>query len=145
MAQAPELYPFISFPDLLQLHGTWQWVKFGEDIRLKSINYTHCVNPRMGGPNANARARDIYEGNIVIGHVHWLAINYKGNAKNEQHVGASFGWLGNPDKADYLHKIEARRWTHGIGIGYIVNNITHLYPVPFINRQCVIEGRVFRA
>jgi hypothetical protein len=145
MRKAPELWPFVNFPRLLELHGRWKWIKFGGDVRLDSINYTHCVSSRTTGENAAIKARDEYQGNAAIGHVHWLGINYRGNAKGKQHVGASFGWLGDYEQADYLHRIQAMRWTQGMGIGYVVDGVTHLQPVPFINGTAVVEGRVFRA
>lgn len=145
MSKAPELWPYVNWPKLLELQNRWKWVRFGDDIRLDNINYTHCVNPRTTGENAHMKARDAYEGNAVIGHVHWLGINYKGNAKGEQHVGATFGWLGDYEQADYLHRIECLRWTHGMGIGHVVDGVTHLTPIPFINGVAVVEGKIFRA
>lgn len=143
--RAPELYPFVNFPKLLDLQDRWKWVKYGDDVRIASINYTHCVSPRTASETSMMKARDEYQGNAVIGHVHWLGVNYRGNAKGEQHIGASFGWLGDFSQVDYLHRVQARRWTHGFGLGYVVDGVTHLQPVPIIKGKCVIEGRVFSA
>lgn len=145
MSKAPELWSFVNWPRLLDLQGRWRWIRFGGDVRLDNINFTHCVNPRTTGENAHMKARDTYEGNASIGHVHWLGINYRGNAKGEQHVGATFGWLGDYKQADYLHRIEALRWTQGMGIGHVVDGVTHLQPIPFIKGVAVIDGKVFRA
>ena len=52
-------------------------------------------------------------------------------------MGASFGWLGDPDKADYMHAIKAKRdWATGFGVGIMdeKTGITHLQPVPVIGR-----------
>lgn len=82
---------------------------------------------------------------MVTGHDH--AINYcvRGNATGEAHVSPTFGWLGDRDKVDYMHKIKAYRdWALGFGIGYLGDNgYIYLVPVPIVDYTCVVEGRLF--
>jgi hypothetical protein len=87
------------------------------------------------------------QGNIELsGNTHRISYMVEGNAKGESHVGASFGWLGDVTKTDYMHKVKANRdWALGFGIGYLrPDGIVHIVPVPIIKYSCIIEGELIK-
>ncbi len=64
----------------------------------------------------------------------------------KSHVGASFGWLGDLSKADYMTRVSAmRNWRLGFGFGEMEDNGTvHLHAVPIIDYRCIVNGRLIR-
>jgi hypothetical protein len=71
----------------------------------------------------------------LSGNCHKLEYFVTGCARGVAHVGASFGWLGDPDKADYMHAIKAKRdWAHGFGVGLMdeTTGVTYLQPIPIV-------------
>jgi hypothetical protein len=69
----------------------------------------------------------------------------EGNAKGVPHVGASFGWLGDVEKVDYMHRIRANRdWVLGFGVGVVrENGVIHLQPVPIVQYSCMVGLELF--
>jgi hypothetical protein len=71
-----------------------------------------------------------------------------GDATGDHQVGAQFGWLGDVDKVDYLHRIKVKRlWSLGFGLGYMdeKTGVTHLVPVPIVNYKVNVAGKEFKA
>jgi hypothetical protein len=102
---------------------------------------THCV----GNSSNAAKAFADYQDNVVTHHNHAIDYMVRGNAKGIPHVSATFGWLGDVSKVDYLHKVKARKnWALGFGVGYLeANGCIHLQPVPLVNYRVVVEGKLF--
>lgn len=135
--KAPELYGMISVEQLLGLKKAgWSYTPYGATLRLGDTRFTHDLG--SSGEGAPNKARDTYQANAVIGHVHGMRSDYKG-AKG----GHSFGWLGNYEAIDYMHQTTARyQWQHGCGIGYLdTAGRMRLVSVPFTGGACVVEGR----
>lgn len=135
---APKLYRRIRLPHLLGLNEGpasrhWEYVPYKQTIKIGQVHYTHDTG--RSGKFAASQSREDFESNAVIGHCHRLQYFITGCAQGIPHVGASFGWLGNPDKADYMHAIKAKRdWATGFGVGLLdeKTGITYLQPVPVI-------------
>lgn len=81
----------------------------------------------------------------LTGNTHRLAYEVRGRLGGSPYLAAMFGWLGDPKSVDYLHQAKAAHWTHGFGLGYVQSNgVVHVVPVPIINGECVVEGRLIR-
>lgn len=144
--KAPELFGLVGARELFRLDERgWSWTPYRQSRKQGSVHVTHdCGN---AGAFAHIKALDTFQGNVVIGHTHRMAISYAGNAKGKAHVGAMLGWLGDVNQMDYMHKITALRgWQLGFGIGYQENNGTmHLQAVPIIDYRCVVDGIMYLA
>jgi predicted phosphodiesterase len=143
--EAPALFGTVDVPSILELGDRWEFVPYKEHIQIGKVYATHDTG--KAGQNAHLAAQADFQDNVVIGHTHRLAYAVVGNAKGNPHVAAMFGWLGDRDKADYMHTIKARRdWALGFGIGYrTASGVTYLQPVPIVNYTCVVEGKLYRA
>jgi hypothetical protein len=89
---------------------------------------------------------DAFQHNIVIGHTHRLGYAVEGNAQGERHVTAMFGWLGDVEQIDYMHRVKAiKDWSLGFGIGYLEpkTGTVYLVPIPIVNYTCVVEGKLY--
>jgi hypothetical protein len=143
--KAPELYSVLSVEELFQLKKRgWKVTQYREHLRIGALNITHDTG--KAGKYAVSRSQGDFEGNAVIGHVHSMSVVYAGNAKGKTHVGASFGWLGDVNQCDYMHKIVAlRSWQLGFGIGFLEPNGTaHLQAIPIVNGRCVVNGELIQ-
>jgi len=143
--KAPELHSVISIPKLLGITKDFIYVPYKEHYRLGKLNLTHDTG--TAGRYAHYKALDAFQHNVAIGHTHRMGYAVEGNAKGERHVTAMFGWLGDINKVDYMHKIKSTRdWSLGFGIGYLDEKTGNVYlvPVPIINYTCLIEGNLIR-
>lgn len=144
-SKAPELFGLLKIPELFRLRARgYQYVPYKADTRIGKLYATHDTGP--AGRTAVFKNLDTYQHNIVTGHTHRIAYVVEGNAKGEAHVSASFGWLGDKAKTDYMHKVKANRdWALGFGHGWVrEDGIVHLVPVPIINYTCVVNGKLFK-
>jgi predicted phosphodiesterase len=141
---APPLFSMLTIPKLLRLKDRgWHYTPYQRALKIGKLHITH--DEGTAGPQAHERARSSFEGNVVIGHTHRMALSYRGNAKGRSHVGAMFGWLGNIDRIDYMHRVRAQQWQLGFGVGYMQTNGTvHLQAVPIIDGACVVAGKLIR-
>jgi predicted phosphodiesterase len=144
--KAPELFDYISIPKILELKDKgFKYVPYKQSYRLGKLNITHdCGN---AGRYAHYKSLDTFQHNIVIGHTHRLGYAVEGNAQGERHVAAMFGWLGDVEQVDYMHRVKAiKDWTLGFGIGYLdpSTGVVYLVPVPIVNYTCQIEGKVYK-
>jgi predicted phosphodiesterase len=131
-------------PDILKLKDRgWHYVDYKQHYKLGKLHVTHDCG--KAGMNAHMDAEATFQSNAVIGHTHRLGYSVRGNMKEEHHVGAMFGWLGDPDQAEYMHRAKAlREWAHGFGIGYMdAEDNVYLVPVPIFNGKCLVEGKIY--
>lgn len=145
MTSAPPLYSMIKVEKLFDLKKRgWSYTPYQRSLRIGKLHVTH--DEGNAGPYAHERARASFEGNCVIGHTHRLAVSYRGNAKGTCHVGAMFGWLGDINRIDYMHRVRAQQWQLGFGVGYLLPSGTvHLQGVPIVNGACVVAGSLIRS
>lgn len=141
---APALYEECVENDLFGL-GVWKVVPYMEDTQLGALNLTHDIG--LAGMTSTRKTMHEYGDNAVIGHNHNLQYFVEGNAKGVTHVGASFGWLGDRDLADYKHKMKARKeWALGFGTGVhrVSTGAVYLTPHPILNDYtCCFDGRIY--
>lgn len=141
---APELHSLISIPKILELKEKgFQYVPYKEHYKIGKLNVTHDTG--TAGRYAHYKSLDAFQHNVVIGHTHRLGYAVEGNASGERHVTAMFGWLGDINEVDYMHKIKAtREWSLGFGIGYLdpKTGVVYVVPVPIVNYTCLVEGKV---
>jgi hypothetical protein len=141
---AKEMDGIVNTDQLLRLsdHG-WTITKYKNHTQVGKAYVTHDLG--KAGDNAVKDAVASYQDNVVINHTHRMQYRVEGNAKGIPHVGASFGWLGDVTKVDYMHRIRANRdWALGFGVGYLrENGLIYLQPVPIVAYSCVVEGELF--
>lgn len=145
--KAPELFTLIGTDNLLELtENDWEFVPYRETARVGKLHITH--DTAQGGKYSTARALDTFQHSVVIGHHHAMQYFVEGDATGKYRVGAQFGWLGDVEAVSYMHKIKAlRSWSHGIGLGHHDTKTGHVWlvPVPFIDYQACVEGRIYSA
>jgi predicted phosphodiesterase len=143
-SNAPAVYSMLKIDKLLELKERgWRVTPYQRSLKIGKLWITH--DEGNAGPQAHERARATFEGNVVIGHTHRMALSYRGNARGRSHVGAMFGWLGDVEHIDYAHRVRAQQWQHGFGVGYMQNNGTvHLQAIPIIEGSCVVAGKLIR-
>lgn len=146
MDKAPELFNMVKIEKILELkQNGFKYVPYKDHYTIGKLNITHDVG--TAGRFAHYKSLDSFQHNIIIGHTHRLGYAVEGNAQGERHLTAMFGWLGDIESVDYMHKVKATRdWTLGFGIGYLdkKSNCVYVTPVPIINYTCVIEGKLFK-
>ena len=145
--KAPELWQMVSIEKWLGIKD-WEVVDYKDHTTLGRLHLTHDVGKT--GRMAVFNALDTYQHSVVTGHAHRLAYVVEGNAIGEQKLSAQFGWLGDPDAVDYMHKANVRKnWALGFGVGYLnpENGLVYLTPVPIVkdgaNHTCVVNGKLY--
>lgn len=145
--KAPELYGLVSVPQLLRLEERgWEWIAYRDHKKRGTVHYTHDTG--HAGRYAVYRSLDVYQHSVATVHTHRMALVVEGNAVGEPKVSAQFGWLGDVNRVDYMHRAKAKKdWSLGFGIGYTDNQTGHtwLTPVPIVEYRCVIEGKLLKA
>lgn len=145
--KAPELFGIVSIPQLFHLaEQGWKCISYKQDYRLGKLYITHDVG--NSGRYGTYHVLDAYQHSVVTAHLHRLSYVVEGNAVGEYKVGAQFGWLGDVEAVDYMHRIKARRnWTLGFGVGYLnpKTGTVYVQPVPIIKGTCVVGGKGFEA
>lgn len=145
--KAPELFQFIDVPKLLHLEARgWEYVPYKHSIKLGKLNLTHDVG--TAGRYAVYKALDAFQAPVVTVHTHRLSYVVEGDASGDCQVSAQFGWLGDVEQVDYLHRVSSKRnWALGFGYGYIdkATGYAYLVPVPIVNNTAIVEGRFYSA
>ena len=144
--KAPELLGLVSLDELLKLsENGWEHVPYRQHARIGKLYLTHDTG--QGGKYTTARALETFQHSVVIGHHHQIQYFVQGDATGQHQVGAQFGWLGDVEKADYMHQIKARRsWSLGFGVGYHdrASGFVYLQPVPLVDYTACVEGQIYR-
>ena len=140
--KAPELFGLHKIPELLTLDDFWEFIPYKDHIQIGKLYLTHDTG--SAGATAHEKARSDFDGNTIIGHTHRIAFSVRGSLRGAAHVGAMFGWLGDPARTDYMHRVKASKdWAHGFGVGYMEpSGVVHLVPIVIVNGSCVIEGKL---
>ncbi len=141
--KAPELFHFVKLEKVLSLKAKgFTYIPYRRTYKVGKLALTHDLG--NAGRYAHYKALDCHQGNIVIGHTHRIGFAVEGNTRGERHVSAMFGWLGDNESIDYMHKDKiAKNWSHGFGIAYIEDSgNAHIQPVTIMpDYSCIIEGR----
>jgi predicted phosphodiesterase len=148
--KAPELFNVVGISELLQLEERgWEYTSYKDDTDVGAVHFTHDVG--ASGRNAAFKALDTYQHSVVTGHTHRMQYLVEGNATGEVKLSAQFGWLGDRNQIDYMHRAKVYKdWALGFGVGYINSNsgIVYLTPVPIIEVQgsytCMVNGVLYQ-
>jgi predicted phosphodiesterase len=145
MDKAPELYDFISTPHILDLQKKgFKYVPYKQAYKIGKLNITHDTG--TAGRYAHYKSMDAFQNNVIIGHTHRLGYAVEGDAMGNRHVCAMFGWLGDIEEVDYMHRIKAvRDWSLGFGVGYLnpKTGVVYVVPVPIVNYTACVEGKLY--
>jgi predicted phosphodiesterase len=147
--KAPQFEGLISIPQVLGLKARgWEFTPYRQYATLGKLTLTHDVG--YAGRYAPHRTLDALQSSVVFGHTHRLGLLVESNLKGESKVAASFGWLGDLDAVDYMHKGKVTRdWSLGFGIGYLDTDTEYvqLTPIPLLPYKggltCMVEGAAF--
>jgi hypothetical protein len=144
--KAPELFGMIDVPSVLGLtENGWDFVEYRNHQKRGAVHYTHDTG--SAGRYAAFKSLDIYQHSNVTGHTHRLVYVVEGNAVGEAKLSASFGWLGDVDKIDYMHRAKAKKdWSLAFGVGYEDTQTGHCFltPMPIVEGRCVFNGELFK-
>lgn len=142
--KAPALFGLVTEADLLELdENGWDFVPYRQHTKIGKLYLTHDVGG--SGKYTTARALETFKHSCVIAHHHAIQYFVSGDATGEYYVGAQFGWLGDIDQVDYMHKVKvSTSWALGFGVGYhnTETGIVYLVPVPIVNNTCCLEGKI---
>lgn len=145
--RAPELYDFLDVPSLFRLDKRgWKVTQYKDHDTLGKLYLTHDVG--FSGRYAVYQTGDTFNHSVVTGHSHRMGYVVENDATGKNpRLSAQFGWLGDTEQLDYMHKAKARKfWPQGFGIGYSDGEgIQYLSPIPIIYGKCVVEGKLYRA
>jgi hypothetical protein len=139
--RAGDIYSRVVQEDWLGFKSTgWEVLDYRDYAQLGKLFITHEV-----AANGAEKVLNAVQNNIVSGHDHQINYLIRGTALGDYHVSATFGWLGDIEHADYMHKLKAQRqWALGFGVGYLRDNgMIYLQPVPIVKNSCVVEGKLF--
>lgn len=145
--KSPELHNFVTVDKALELsQNGWEITEYRDYTNVGKLSLTHDTG--QGGKYTAARAAETFQASVAIGHHHAMQYFVTGDAKGERKLGVSFGWLGDADAADYMHRIKARQlWSLGFGLGYhdTRNDLVYVTPVPILrdgdNYESIVEGK----
>lgn len=142
--QAPDLQEFVDWRGVLQLDRRgWRVTDYKSSLAYGHLRLTHDVG--RAGVQAARQSRMDTGHSIAFGHTHQLQVSYGGTVTGDRHVGATLGWLGDPEAVDYRHRDLVRReWQHGFGVAhFLASGEFWLQAVPVVKGRCVVDGRVY--
>jgi hypothetical protein len=145
--RAPDLDGVVDgVPGLLRLRQRgWTYVPYKRDHSLGKLHTTHDVG--QCGRYSVYRCLDTYQHTVASGHAHRMAYVVEGNATAEVKLSAQFGWLGDVEAIDYMHRVKALKdWALGFGVGYLHPETGRVYlqPVPIVGYTCVVNGKLYQ-
>lgn len=144
--RAPELFNLVQIPDLFHLEDRgWEYTPYKESKQIGKIWATHDIG--VSTKYAVFRAAETFMHSNVTGHTHRMTQTIQGDATGKKFISTSFGWLGDPEQCDYMHKVKARRdWANGFGIGYMNKDTgdTYFQPIPIFDDQAVVNGKIYK-
>lgn len=131
--KAPELFETITVSKYLRLNERdWELTPYKQATKLGKLWITHDVG--NVGRYSLFRAADTFQHSVVVAHTHHMGLIVEGNATGEHFVAAQFGWMGDVNRVDYIHRVKAERsWTLGFGTGLMrEDGVVYLTPHPII-------------
>jgi predicted phosphodiesterase len=144
--KCPELWGMVNTEAAFKLkERKWQYVPYRKDFKLGKVYLTHDVG--TSGRNAAHKTIDTYMHSAITGHTHRMIYVVEADGVGEPVLSAQFGWLGDVEKIDYLHRIQAvKNYVLGFGVGYLerATGVLYTVPVPIIRNKCLLNGKVYR-
>jgi hypothetical protein len=142
--QAPDLQEFVDWRGVLQLDRRgWRVTDYKTSIQYGRLRLTHDVG-RAGVQAARQSRLDVGH-SVAFGHCHSLQVSYGGTVDGGRHVGATLGWLGDPEAIDYRHRDMVRReWQHGFGTAHFTaSGEFWLQAHAIVRGRVVVDGKVY--
>lgn len=133
-----------SWTEAYGLGEDWHVTLYKESLQIGHLRMTHDVG-RAGVNAARQSLQDVGE-NLAFGHTHRGQVVYQGTVNGRKLVGATLGWLGDPEAIDYRHKDQVRRDSiHGFGVVHMRDDgVFWLTFVPIIKGCAVVDGVLYR-
>lgn len=146
--KAPEMAGMVDWTDSAAYdlqRNRWEVVPYKESLQIGHLRMTHDVG-RAGVNAARQSLLDVGE-SIAFGHTHRGQVVYQGTVTGRKLVGATIGWLGDPEAIDYRHRDSIRRDSiHGFAVVYMrEDGVFWLNFVPIIEGACVVDGIEYSA
>ncbi len=149
--KAPDLFAYVTVEKLFKMKERgYEFVPYKQSLQLGKLWMTHDAG--FIGRYAVYRTADTFQHSVVTAHTHRMCYIVEGNATGEHFVAASFGWMGDVEMVDYMHRVKALRdWTLGFGTGLLdkQTGVVYLTPHPIINQgsvhSVVVAGKEYRA
>ena len=145
-ANAPEISAYVdSWEEIYGLaRAGWKTLPSRESLQIGHLRMTHDVG-RAGVNAARQSLLDVGE-NLAFGHTHRGQVVYQGTVHGRKLVGATLGWLGDPEAIDYRHRDMIRRDSiHGFGAVHMRDDgVFWLQFIPIIDGCCVLDGVEYR-
>lgn len=141
---APELRTFVDWKDMLHIDKRrWHMTPYKESLQVGDLRVSHDFG-RAGVNAARESCRDMGH-SVAFGHTHRMQVHYQGQLDGTRHVGATLGWLGDPEAIDYRHKDAIRRDSiHGFGdVSVLKNGLFWLQAIPIIHGACIVNGVLY--
>jgi len=145
--KAPALFESVDVSSVLGLEANgWEFIPYRNHKRRGAVHYTHDTG--ASGRYATFKSLDTYQHSVVTGHTHRVVYIVEGNAVGDAKLSASFGWLGDVNQIDYMHRAKAKKdWALCFGIGYEDSQTGHafLVPMPIVEYRTVFNGKLYKA
>lgn len=144
-SKAPEFHGVTSVEKILNLEGLgWEYVPYHGYAKIGRMLCTHDTG--SAGMNAHRKSLGDAGGvSVVIGHTHRMSTETKASVEGDFIFASMFGWLGDPEQIDYMHKTKTLAWTQGVGLVYLLPDGTAIpSPIPFYKYQAFVEGSLLK-
>lgn len=142
-SKAPELFGFVSIPDLFELEANgWEYVPYKKHVMLGKLAVSHDYG--SAGQTAHRTAAQKIGAPVVIGHTHRAGTVTRRGIDGSLLMSGMFGWLGDVSQIDYAHTAQVGTdWVTGFGVGYLLNcGTVVLNSVPIVGNRCIVEGEL---
>lgn len=141
----PELEGLLSFNKLLGFSDNgWKTTEYGDYEKIARTFLSHEFG--YAGKGAAMEVAKELRHNSIFGHTHAASVVYTGNAIGEKHSTLNCGWLGDPSKAKYMHRVKknvSSMW--GVGLIHVDSKKNvHQHFIPFIKGIAVVKGQEVR-
>lgn len=144
--KAPDLFGLLTTRKLLELDRRgWAYTPYKHFKTIGKLVVTHDAG--KAGLGATADAVGKFGHSVAHGHTHTFVTVVRGDAMGNKHVGCSFGWLGDPNAANYVHEIHKKmNWSHGFGLALMDSKgWVRMQPVQiFPDYSCIAFGKVYQ-
>lgn len=144
LERAAEARFAVDWRKLLRLRRRgWKVIPYKESLVFGEARISHDFG--RAGVNAARQSLTDVGSNVVFGHTHRLQVMYQGQQCGKRHVGATLGWLGDPEYIGYRHRDLVRRDSQlGFGVlEFTASGEFWLQAVPIVGGRCVINGRIY--